>query len=88
MRSPFAVGAKRTAEMAAIFIIGDGMLGLLQPTRHVALWRSQWTGVDVLVRSFDGRPARRRVYGLFQIAAGLGLAYSLTIRGRQETHPA
>ncbi len=28
---------RRTAEMAAVFMIGDGLLGLLQPERHVAL---------------------------------------------------
>jgi hypothetical protein len=65
---------RRTAEMAAVFMIGDGLLGLLQPTRHVDLWRSRVDAADVLVRPFAGRPARRRVYGLIQIAAGLALA--------------
>lgn len=65
---------KRTAEMAAVFMIGDGLLGLLQPSRHVELWRSRVPAVDLLVRPFDGRPARRQLYGLLQIAAGLALA--------------
>ena len=71
------MGLKRTAEMAAIFMIGDGLLGLLQPGRHVDLWRSRVAGVDLLVRPFEGRPGRRRLYGLIQIAAGLGLASAL-----------
>jgi hypothetical protein len=34
------VGAKRALEMAAIFMIGDRILGIVQPRRHVGLWRS------------------------------------------------
>ena len=69
-----SVGLKRTAEMAAVFMIGDGLLGLLQPQRHVELWRSNVGAVDALVRPFGDRPGRRRVYGLLQIAAGVALA--------------
>ncbi|WP_342657462.1 hypothetical protein NPJ82_11620 [Sphingomonas sp. NY01] len=65
---------RRTAEMAAVFMIGDGLLGLLQPERHVALWRSRTPAVDLLVRPFAGRPTRRRLYGALQLAAGLALA--------------
>ena len=68
---------KRTAEMAAVFMIGDGLLGLVGPERHVALWRSKVGTVDALVRPFADRPGRRRVYGLFQIGAGLLLASRL-----------
>lgn len=45
-----ALAAARFAEMAAIFMIGDGLLGLLQPRRHVALWRSDMAALDSLVR--------------------------------------
>lgn len=65
---------KRTAEMAATFMIGDGMLGLLQPRRHVELWQEQAGGAEWLVRPFVGHPGRRRAYALLQIAAGLALA--------------
>lgn len=68
---------KRAAEMAAIFMIGDGLLGLLQPRRHVALWESEVRAVDALVRPFVGRPGRRRAYGALQLAAGLALAARL-----------
>jgi hypothetical protein len=68
---------RRAAEMAAVFMIGDGTLGLLQPTRHVTLWRSDVRAVDALVARFDGRPALRRGYGLLQIACGLALASAL-----------
>lgn len=66
--------AARIAEMAAIFMIGDGMVGLLQPRRHVALWQHRALGAERTVRPFIGRPGRRRLYALAQIAAGLVLA--------------
>ena len=65
---------KRSAEMAATFMIGDGMLGLLQPRRHVELWQEQAGGSEWLVRPFVGRPGRRRAYAVLQIAGGLALA--------------
>lgn len=71
------IALKRTAEMAATFMIGDGLLGLLQPDRHVALWRSGVGAVDALVRPFGGHPGRRRAYGLLQLGAGLLLASRL-----------
>ena len=79
MDDPTAVqlGVRRSAEMAAVFMIGDGLLGLLQPGRHVELWRSDVSAVDVLVRPFADHPARRRAYGLLQIGAGLFLASML-----------
>lgn len=64
----------RAAEMAATFMIGDGLLGLLQPRRHVALWQDDAGGAELLVRPFVDKPGRRRVYALLQIAAGLALA--------------
>lgn len=68
---------KRSAEMAAVFMIGDGLLGLLQPRRHIDLWRSDVGAVDALVRPFAGKPGRRRGYGLLQLAAGIALASAL-----------
>ncbi len=68
---------KRTAEMCAVFMIGDGLLGVLQPRRHVELWRSDVGAVDALVRPFADRPGRRRAYGLLQLGAGIALAARL-----------
>ena len=78
--SDLSVGLKRAAEMAAVFMIGDGALGLLQAARHVDLWRSQVPAVDALVKPFGGRPDRRRLYGMVQLAAGLALAATLRPR--------
>lgn len=78
--SNLSLGLKRSAEMAAVFMIGDGALGLLQAARHVDLWRSKVRAVDALVKPFGGRPGRRRLYGLVQMAAGIALAASLRPR--------
>lgn len=72
-----SLGLKRTAEMCAIFMIGNGIVGLAQPQRQVSLWRSDVKPVDLLIRRFDGRPGKRRVQGAMQLAAGLLLASRL-----------
>lgn len=64
----------RTAEMAAIFMVGDGLIGLAQPRRHVDLWKEDALGTEVMVAPFVDRPGRRRLYAAAQIAAGLWLA--------------
>ncbi len=64
----------RTAEMAAIFMVGDGLIGLAQPRRHVDLWKEDALGTEVMVAPFVDRPGRRRLYATAQIAAGLWLA--------------
>jgi len=81
--TPVQLGLRRSAEMAAVFMIGDGLLGLLQPTRHVDLWRSDVTAVDALVRPFADHAARRQAYGLLQIGAGLVLASMLKRKKRR-----
>ncbi len=68
------IWTRRAAEMAATFMIGDGLLGLFQPRRHVALWEENALGAEKAVAPFRGRPGRRRAYALVQIAAGLALA--------------
>ena len=64
----------RVVEMAAIFMIGDGLLGLTQTARHTDLWKERALGAERTVRPFVGRPGRRRLYALVQIGAGLALA--------------
>lgn len=64
----------RIVEMAAIFMVGDGLLGLVQPRRHVDLWKDEALGAEKVVAPFVDRPGRRRLYALVQIAGGLALA--------------
>lgn len=69
-----ATWTARAAEMAAIFMVGDGLVGLVQPRRHVDLWKDEALGAEATVRPFVDRPRRRQVYALAQITAGLSLA--------------
>ncbi len=71
---PKAAWMARAAEMAAIFMVGDGLIGLTQPRRHVDLWKDDALGTETLVAPFVDRPTRRRLYAVLQIAAGLALA--------------
>jgi hypothetical protein len=73
-----AIGWQRPFELAAIFMIGDGFLGIALPAPHVALWRSGTPFLNDLVRPFGGRPRARQVYGILQVVAGLALAFTLT----------
>lgn len=77
MNPTLTLSLKRTAEMCAIFMMGNGIVGLTQPQRQVSLWRSDVKPVDLLVRRFDGRPGRRRLQGALQFGAGLLLASRL-----------
>ena len=74
VRSQDNIWGSRAAEMAAIFMVGDGLMGLLQPRRHVDLWKDDALGTEKLVKPFVDRPGRRRLYAVVQIAAGLALA--------------
>ena len=74
LRAQENIWGSRAAEMAAIFMVGDGLIGLLQPRRHVDLWQDDALGTEKLVKPFVDRPGRRRLYAIVQIAAGLALA--------------
>lgn len=72
------IGLKRTAELSAIFMIGNGVVGLLQPRRHLELWTSDVPAIDAFVRADRARsPAKRRIYGLLQVGIGVLLASRL-----------
>jgi hypothetical protein len=64
----------RTLEVLALTMIGDGVLALLQPERHMLLWRRgprPWREVS---QYFLERPMLTRVVGVASVAAGLWLA--------------
>lgn len=73
---------KRGAEVAAMLMIGDGLIGVFQPKRHIPLWRSDFPPLRAVVSRFDGKPLiRRRLAGLAQVAIGLAMAAPLHRRG-------
>lgn len=84
MNEALATGLKRTAEMCAVFMIGNGTMGLLQPERHVQLWTSDRPWIDRFARADRERSsASRRLHAAAQIGAGLLLASFLKSTARQ-----
>ena len=61
LRTQENIWGSRAAEMAAIFMVGDGLIGLLQPRRHVDLWKDDALGTEKLVKPFVDRLGRRRL---------------------------
>ena len=49
MNETFETGLKRTAELSAIFMIGNGVVGLLAPQAHLDLWR-YLADIDLMAR--------------------------------------
>lgn len=71
-------GLKRTAELSAIFMIGNGVVGLLRPEAHLELWKSEVAAVDIFTRADARRsPGRRRLFAALQVGAGVLLASAL-----------
>lgn len=66
--------AARLKELLAIAIIGDSVLSLLAPRRHIGLWRDgpQWW--ERLCEPFERYPNMTRVLGAAGIVFGLWLA--------------
>ena len=78
MNDAVNTGLKRTAELSAIFMIGNGVLGLLAPREHLELWRSDVAAVDRFTHADAGRtPSQRRNVALLQVGAGVLLATAL-----------
>jgi hypothetical protein len=64
----------RWVEFLAILVVGDGLLGLAQPRRHVLLWESGPRVWRKAMTPFVRRPALTRVLGLAAVGLGLWLA--------------
>lgn len=64
----------RTLEVLALTMIGDGVLALLQPERHMLLWRRGPRPWRELSQYFLDRPMLTRAVGAASVAVGLWLA--------------
>ena len=65
------VNARRTKELLALLLVGDGVVAVLQPTRHTLLWRSGPTRYRRLMEAFVRRPQATRFVGALEVAAGV-----------------
>jgi hypothetical protein len=63
---------KRTLEMLAMLIIGDGVLTVVDTHRHISLWDAGWW--HPLLRWFSDHPQLTRIVAVAGVAAGVLLA--------------
>jgi len=67
-------------ELGGMMLVGDGVLALLQPRGHVALWSQGPWAWRRMIAPFRASPALTRAGGLLEIGLGLWLA-------AREQHP-
>ena len=72
---------RRLNESAGMFLIGDGVLGLLYPRQHCLLWREGPLWWRNTIDWFASHPQVTRACAATELVAGLWLA------GRQEPQP-
>lgn len=65
---------RNIAELVAMLMIGDGVIGLAAPRQHSLLWGFGPEGYKQLMESFAERPALVRALAAAEIAGGLWLA--------------
>jgi hypothetical protein len=74
-RTTTEIALRRTAEVAAMLMIGDGVVGIAVPRRHIPLWRTRFAPLAAVVKRFDGKPLiQRRLFGAAQVAIGIAAA--------------
>ena len=66
--------AERLKESLAMLMIGDGMLALADPHRHMALWRRGPSWWQAMIDPFVNRPELTRLAGVAEALAGYWLA--------------
>lgn len=69
--------AVRVGETVGIGLIGDGVIGLLQPEQHVARWDSGPAWWQRALRPFVGDARYTRTFAAAEIAVGLALVWAL-----------
>ena len=68
---------KLSGELLAIAMVGDGVLALTQPRRHMQLWNTGPEPWRNLCTYLERRPALTRAVGAASVVLGLWLAHSL-----------
>lgn len=69
-----SLASKRIGEIVALVAIGDGMLALLRPDEHVALWRGGPDWWDKSLEPFAKHPRLTRAVGAAAVLAGVWIA--------------
>jgi hypothetical protein len=69
--------AERVKECLAMMMIGDGVLAVVEPRHHLALWESGPPWWRAVVEPFSARPSLTRCLGAGEVALGVWLALQL-----------
>ena len=64
---------KRMMELLGLVLIGDGIIGLLQPARHTRLWRKGPKPYQQTMKVLEQQPALARLVGVGLIGIGYWL---------------
>ena len=62
---------QRVGEVAAILLVGDGLVGMLQTERHTRLWWSGPRPYRAIMTPFVRHPQLTRIVAAAEVAAGL-----------------
>jgi hypothetical protein len=65
---------KRIKELVGIILIGDGVVGLVDPERHARLWRRGPEGYQKVMGELVRRPGATQLLSAAEIALGIWLA--------------
>jgi hypothetical protein len=66
--------AERAMECVAMMMIGDGVLGLVEPRRHLSLWEAGPGWWRAMFDPFLRRPGLTRCLGAAEVALGIWVA--------------
>ncbi len=69
--------ADRVKECVAMMMIGDGVLALVEPRHHLAVWRNGPPWWRAMVDPFAARPNLTRCLGAGEVALGVWFALQL-----------
>ena len=66
--------SQRLKECLAMLMIGDGVLAMVEPRRHVRLWERGPNWWTAMAEPFEERPNLTRFLGAGEVAFGVWLA--------------
>ena len=68
------LATRRLVELGALFLIGDGVMGLIKPRWHSLLWHFGPQLAKAVTEELAEYPKTARIVYLAELAAGIALA--------------
>lgn len=73
----------RMAETVGLGLIGDGVIGLMQPERHAQRWESGPAWWQRALKPVVGDARDSRVFAAVEVVAGIALVWALPRAGKR-----